>query len=304
MWPYASPHEALTDALRLSRGMTYKNALAGLDLGGGKSVIIADPKHDKTPELLRAFGHHVESLGGRYITAEDVGINSADMEIVSSITPHALGTKATGLGDPSPYTALGVFTGLKAAVAHRRGDDDLAGLSVCVQGLGNVGFGVARLLHDAGARLIVADIDGVAVARAVAEFGARVTDPRDAHKAPADVFCPCALGAGLNARTIPELRAGIIAGAANNQLAGEADGAALREAGILYAPDYAINAGGVISIALGKPDEDDTIVRKAVLAIGDTLTAIFRRADAENRPTQAVADSLAEERLNAAPRPA
>jgi leucine dehydrogenase len=298
MWPYASSYEALTDALRLSRGMTYKNALAGLDLGGGKSVIIADPNKDKTPALLRAFGHQVESLHGRYITAEDVGITSDDMEIVSQVSRHALGTKATGLGDPSPYTAIGVFVGLKAAVGYRRGDDDLNGLVVSVQGLGNVGYGVAKLLHHAGAKLIVSDINKAVVDHAVAEFGATAVDARIAHKVAADVFCPCALGAGLNAATIPQIRAGIVAGAANNQLATEADGMALREADILYAPDYAINAGGVISIALGKPGEGDDKVRQQVVAIGDTLTAIFRRADAEGRSTQSVADAMAEERLS------
>lgn len=297
MWPYATPVEALTDALRLSRGMTYKNALAGLDLGGGKAVIIADPREHKTPDLLKAFGRQVASLGGRYITAEDVGISSADMEIVSSVTPHALGTEATGLGDPSPYTALGVFAGIKAAVRHKTGSDDLAGLTVSLQGLGNVGYGVATLLAGAGAKLIVSDINEAAVARAAAAFGAAGVAPGEAHAVEADVFCPCALGAGLNATTIPRIRAKIVAGAANNQLATEADGRALRDAGILYAPDYAINAGGIISIALGKPGGSDAEVRKAVLAISDTLGEIFRRADAAGKTTGAVADLMAEERL-------
>ncbi len=300
MWAYASDAAALTDALRLSRGMTYKNALAGLDLGGGKAVIIADAKRDKTPTLLEAFGTQVERLAGRYCTAEDVGISSADMEIVARTTAHALGTEKTGLGDPSPYTALGVFEGIRAAVRHRFERDDLTGLTVSVQGLGNVGFGVARMLHAAGARLVVSDINADAVFRAVEAFGAQTVEPSRAHAVEADIFCPCALGAGLNAATIPQIRARIVAGAANNQLATDADGEALRRAGILYAPDYAINAGGIISIALAGPRDGDDLVREKTIAIGDTLTRIFRRADDEGRPTHVIADKLAEERLNAA----
>ncbi len=300
MWAYASDAAALTDALRLSRGMTYKNALAGLDLGGGKAVIIADANRDKTPELLEAFGTQVERLSGRYRTAEDVGISSQDMEIVARRTSHALGTKQTGLGDPSPYTALGVFEGIRAAVRHRFETDDLGGLTVSVQGLGNVGFGVARMLNAAGAKLIVSDINATAVSRAVEAFGANATEPDGAHAVKADIFCPCALGAGLNKTTIPQLRAQIVAGAANNQLATDADGEALRRAGILYAPDYAINAGGIISIALAGPEDGDALVREKTIAIGDTLTRIFERAEAEGRPTQVIADRLAEERLRAA----
>ena len=300
MWRYDSGAAALTDVLRLSRGMTYKNALAGLDFGGGKAVIVADAREDKSDALLEAFGIQVERLGGRYRTAEDVGISSADMEIVGRTTAYALGTAKTGLGDPSPFTALGVFEGIKAAVRFRLNRDDLSGLTVSVQGLGNVGFAVARHLHEAGARLVVSDIDSQSLAKAMEAFGADAVDPGAAHKVDADIFCPCALGAGLNSVTIPEIRAGIVAGAANNQLACDHDGERLRAAGILYAPDYAINAGGIISIALAGPGDGDTLVREKTIAIGRTLTRIFERAMAENLPTHVIADALAEERLAAA----
>jgi len=299
VWPYASPAEALTDALRLSRGMTYKNALAGLDLGGGKAVIIADPRKDKTPAMMEAFGRHVERLSGTYITAEDVGVSPEDMEHISRATGHVRGTRATGLGDPSPYTALGVFAGIKAAARHVHGTDDLAGLTVSVQGLGHVGFDVAARLHEAGAKLIVSDIHAPSVVKAIGTFGGRAVDPAEAHRAEADIFVPCALGAGLNARTIPQIRARIVAGAANNQLQTPADGEALKARGILYAPDYAINAGGVISIALATPGGGDAAVREKTLAIGDTLTEIFQRAKAEDKTPEQIADRIAEERLSA-----
>lgn len=302
VWPYASAGEALTDALRLSRGMTYKNALAGLDLGGGKAVIIADPRRDKTADLMRAFGRHVERMNGSYITAEDVGVSPADMEAVADCTDHVRGTARTGLGDPSPYTALGVFAGIRAALAHVFGSEDLAGRTVSVQGLGHVGFDLASQLHAAGARLIVSDIHAPAVDRAVAAFNAIAVDPGEAHAVEADVFAPCALGAGLNATTIPAIRAAIVAGAANNQLATASDGEALKARGILYAPDYAINAGGVISIALARPGGDDVLVRDKTLAIGTTLTRIFDRARDENVTPERIADRMAEERLAAAGR--
>ena len=300
MWAYASSAEALTDALRLSRGMTYKNALAGLDLGGGKAVIIGDARSAKTPDLLAAFGAQVDRLGGTYITAEDVGISAPDMEIVATRTQHVRGTRATGLGDPSPYTALGVFCGIRAALRHRFGSDSLEGHRVCVQGLGHVGMDLAGQLHRAGARLVLADIHKPSLEDAVVRFGAEAVEADHAHAADVDVFAPCALGAGLNDDTIPQIRAGIVAGAANNQLAEERHDEALRERGILYAPDYAINAGGVISIALATPGGDDTLVRSKVDAIDETLTRIFERAERLSLPTQKVADTLAEERLAAA----
>ncbi|WP_282449353.1 Glu/Leu/Phe/Val dehydrogenase dimerization domain-containing protein [Roseibium sediminicola] len=297
VWPYEKPADALTDALRLSRGMTYKNSLAGLDLGGGKAVIIADPRKDKTPALMEAFGRHVERLSGTYITAEDVGVSPDDMETVARHTDHVRGTSATGLGDPSPYTALGVFEGIKASAKHVFGSSDLDGKTVSVQGLGHVGYDVARQLHAAGARLIVSDIHAPAVLKAIETFGATAVDPGEAHMVDADIFVPCALGAGLNARTVPHIQAKIVAGAANNQLETPADGIALRKRGILYAPDYAINAGGVISIALATPEGGDNLVRQKTFAIGDTLTTIFERAAKEETTPEQVADTMAEERL-------
>lgn len=297
VWPYENPYDALTDALRLSRGMTYKNALAGLDLGGGKAVIIADPRKDKSEALMEAFGRHVERLSGTYITAEDVGVSPDDMEAVARNTAHVRGTRATGLGDPSPYTALGVFEGIKASAMFVFGSSDLEGKTVSVQGLGHVGYDVAGQLHAAGARLIVSDIHAPAVLKAIDTFGAIAVDPAEAHMIDADIFVPCALGAGLNARTVPQIQAKIVAGAANNQLQTPADGEALKKRGILYAPDYAINAGGVISIALATPGSGDKLVREKTVAIGETLAAIYARAAREDVTPERVADTMAEERL-------
>lgn len=298
VWPYEKPAAALSDALRLSRGMTYKNSLAGLALGGGKAVIIADPRKDKSPALMEAFGKHVDRLSGTYITAEDVGVSPDDMEAVARQTAHVRGTKATGLGDPSPYTALGVFEGIKASVKHVFDSEDLSKRTISLQGLGHVGFDVARRLHVAGATLIVSDIHAPAVERAMNSFGASAIDPSMAHMADADIFVPCALGAGLNARTIPDIRAKIVAGAANNQLETPADGFALKQRGILYAPDYAINAGGVISIALANPGEDDSRAKAKTMQIAGTLAEIFKRAEKENTTPEKIADTMAEERLD------
>ncbi|WP_417672192.1 Glu/Leu/Phe/Val dehydrogenase dimerization domain-containing protein [Roseibium sp.] len=299
VWPYACAADALTDALRLSRGMTYKNALAGLDLGGGKAVIIADPRKEKTPDLMEAFGAHVERLSGTYITAEDVGVSPDDMEAVARHTAHVRGTSATGLGDPSPFTALGVFEGIKVACRHRFGSDDLAGRVISVQGLGHVGFGLCELLHDAGAKLLVSDIHAPSVLKAMEAFDAEAVDPEAAHMVPADVFVPCALGGIVNNRTIPQIGAKVVAGAANNQLLSAEDGIALRSRGILYAPDYVINAGGVISIALATPGGNVDVVRDKTRAIGETLADIFSRADRGNKTPEQIADEMAEERLRA-----
>jgi leucine dehydrogenase len=298
VWPYETPGHALTDALRLSRGMTYKNSLAGLDLGGGKAVIIADPRKDKSVELMEAFGRHVERLAGTYITAEDVGVSPDDMEAVARHTEHVRGTSDTGLGDPSPYTALGVFEGIKSSARHVFGSSNLQGKKISLQGLGHVGFDVAKQLHEAGADLTVSDIHVPAVLRAIEAFAATAVDPAEAHMVDADIFVPCALGAGLNARTIPQIQASIVAGAANNQLQTPADGIALKKRGILYAPDYAINAGGVISIALAKPGGCDTKVREKTMAIGETLATIFDRAKREEATPEQIADRMAEERLS------
>lgn len=307
-WRYASEAEAVTDALRLSRGMTYKSALAGLDLGGGKSVILADPARPKTPALLRAMGRAVDSLGGLYTVAEDVGISLAEVETMAETTRHVAGIRAGGAGDPSPATAFGVFTGLRAAVRHGLGRSDLEGLRVAVQGLGSVGFELCRLLHGAGARLIVADLDAARVAKAVESFDAVAAEPQGILAAEAEVFAPCALGAVIDDAALELLQARVIAGAANNQLAEPRHGEALRARGILYAPDYAINAGGIVNIAheAGRagPRYDREQAYAAIARIGETLTEIFRRAGREGLATSTAADRLAEERLRAARRAA
>lgn len=302
MWPYASDAEALTDVLRLSRGMTYKAALAGLPQGGGKSVIIGDPRKDKTPALMRAMGRAVERLNGAYVVAEDSGTNVADIRLMAEVTRHVGGladaksVAAGRTGDPSPATALGVFIGLQAAVRHKLGRDQLKGLRVAVQGVGNVGYRLAQHLHAAGAQLWVTDIYAPAVERCVQDFGATAVTMDAIHALDVDVFAPCALGAILNDATIPQLKAKVIAGAANNQLAVPAThGAALRARDVLYAPDYCINAGGIIDIYYEGPAYHAPVVEAHLQRIGLTLTQIFERAAREQRPTHQVADRMAEE---------
>ena len=300
MYPYASDVDALTDVLRLSRGMTYKAALAGLPQGGGKSVILGDPRRDKTPELIRAMGRFVDSLGGTYVVAEDSGTSVPDIRLMAEHTRHvggladAASIAAGRTGDPSPATALGTFIGIRAAVRFALDRDDLRGLNVAIQGVGNVGYRLARHLHEAGARLWVTDIHAPAVERAVAEFGATPVAMDDIHALAVDVFAPCALGAILNERTIPQIRARVIAGAANNQLATPADGVRLLERGLLYAPDYVINAGGIIDIHYEGPGHDVAVVEAHLQRIGGTLTTIFKRSSSENRPTGVIADAMAE----------
>ncbi|MBT6138097.1 MAG: Glu/Leu/Phe/Val dehydrogenase [Rhodospirillaceae bacterium] len=297
IWPYADEDAALTDALRLSRGMTYKSALAGLSLGGGKAVVIADPRRDKTEDLLRAFGRAVDRLAGKYITAEDVGSTVADLQTVRRETEFVAGIPDSGGEDPSSATAYGVYRGIKAAARHVFGSDSLYGLTVALQGAGNVGRHLAELLHEAKANLIVADINPAAVADLVQRFGATAISTDKIHMTCAEVFAPCALGASLNDQTIPELRARIVAGSANNQLAEARHGAMLREHGILYAPDYAINAGGVINIAHEGPGYDRQAAFAHVGRIQDTLAQIFELSDREGIATSAAADRLAEDRF-------
>ncbi|MBK1624536.1 Glu/Leu/Phe/Val family dehydrogenase [Afifella marina] len=302
VWRYADEHAALEDVLRLSRGMTYKTALAGLNLGGGKAVIILAPGVPKTPALFEAFGAAIENLSGRYITAEDVGTAPADMADVARATKHVRGTPASGVADPSPHTALGVFHGILAAVEYRFASSSLEGIRVAIQGLGHVGWRLAEKLHEAGADLLVSDIDEKALARAEEAWGALAVPPAEIHAAPVDLFAPCALGAGLNRTTIPQIRAAIVAGAANNQLAEADDAGRLLQRGILYAPDYAINAGGVVALALAGAGHSQTETRDKVEAIGATLASIFARAAEERTTTAAIADRLAEERLTAVKR--
>ncbi|MEO3430804.1 Glu/Leu/Phe/Val dehydrogenase dimerization domain-containing protein [Pelagibius sp. CAU 1746] len=297
MWPYASDEEALTDALRLSRGMTYKSALAGLDYGGGKSVIIGDPRRDKSEALFRAMGRFVDTLGGRYSIAEDVGISVPDVEIMAKQTAYVAGVAAGGVGDPSPATAYGVFMGIKAAARHRLGVDSLSGLRIAVQGVGHVGYYLCRHLAAEGAELVVADIAQDSLDRVVKEFDAHVVAPEAIATAAVDIYAPCALGATINDETLPKLQAKIVAGSANNQLAEARHGEALRQRGILYAPDYVINAGGVIVISHEGPNYNEAKAFAHVAQIHDTLLEIFRRADTQKAATSEAADRLAEERF-------
>ena len=299
MYPYANSEAALTDALRLSRGMSYKSAMADLPLGGGKAVIIGDPSTDKTEARLFAYADAVNALGGRYVTAMDVGIVPRDMPVIAHRTEHIAGYDQPGKtgGDSGPTTTLGVFVGLKAAVRHRLGVASTTGLTVAIQGLGKVGMGLADSLHKEGARLVVADVNADAVATAVARYDAQAVSPEDIVTVDCDVFSPNALGAILDGETIPALKARVVAGAANNQLAHDEHGEMLKDAGVLYAPDYVINAGGIIRVAGQIHNWDDTEIERRTLAIADTLTAIFRRADLEGLPTNRIADRMAEERI-------
>lgn len=297
MWAYASEEEALTDVLRLSRGMTYKSALANLPYGGGKSVIIGDSRLDKSPALFRAMGAAVQRLAGRYIVAEDVGISVPDVEFMQQETRHVAGTTSGGSGDPSPATAYGVYMGLRAAVKHKLGRDKLEGLTIAVQGLGHVGQYLCRHLAEDGARLIVTDINEPAVQAAMAEFDAQRVAPDEIYAVDCDVFAPCALGAVINDDTLEFLKAKVIAGSANNQLAEPRHGDILKQRGVLYAPDYVINAGGVINISHEGPAYDKDKAFAHVAEIHDTLLEIFRRAEAEGLSTATAADRIAEERF-------
>ncbi|RMH45718.1 MAG: Glu/Leu/Phe/Val dehydrogenase [Gammaproteobacteria bacterium] len=298
MWEYNTDEGALVDALRLSRGMSYKNAMAGLAMGGGKSVIIGNPKTMKSEALFRAFGRFVESLGGKYITAEDVGITPDDMAIVNKETRHVLGLEGKS-GDPSPVTAYGVYRGMQAAVKHRLGRDSLEGIRVAVQGVGHVGYYLCRHLAEEGAQLVVCDINKESVDRVVNEFGATPVDVNDIYAQDVDVYAPCALGATINDDTIPRLKASIVAGAANNQLAEDRHGEVLKRRGILYAPDYVINAGGIINVSFEENYDREKALRK-VDEIYNTLMQIFETSDKTGRPTNFIADELARERIAAA----
>ncbi|MQA89849.1 MAG: leucine dehydrogenase [Gemmatimonas sp.] len=295
-WNYASDDEAIIDALRLSRGMTYKASVAGLNLGGGKSVIIGDPKMMRREPIFRAHGRFVESLGGRYITAEDVGTSVTDMDYVHMETSHVTGLPGTS-GDPSPLTAYGTYRGIKAAASATFGSDSLRGLTVTVQGLGNVGYHLCRHLAEERANLIVTDIDAERVGRVVDELGAEEVAPELIYSVDADIYAPCALGATIDDRTIPQLRVQIVAGAANNVLAEPRHGQVLHDRGILYAPDYVINAGGLISVyGELKGWSGEQAMRKAG-EIYTTLLSLFELAHDEGIPTYRAADRIAERRI-------
>lgn len=295
LWRYASEADALQDALRLSRGMSYKNAVAGLPLGGGKSVILANGASDRR-SLFEAHARAVDSLGGRFITAEDVGTTVEDMEVMRQRTPYVAGL-STGAGDPSPYTAHGVVRALEACVQQRSGQPVLRRLQIAIQGVGAVGYQVARELRAAGADLIVCDPDHSRCDRAASELGAIVVTPDQIYDADVDVFMPCALGAVLSERTIPRLKALIVVGAANNQLATPADGEALHQKGSLYGPDYVANAGGVISGAVDILGWDLSRSKARVEAIFETMLQVLDEAYERGISSAAAADALAERRL-------
>ncbi|MBR2518061.1 leucine dehydrogenase [Geobacillus sp.] len=299
MWMYNSEEEALEDALRLARGMTYKNAAAGLNLGGGKTVIIGDPRKDKNEAMFRAFGRFIQGLNGRYITAEDVGTTVADMDIIYQETDYVTGISPEfgSSGNPSPATAYGVYRGMKAAAKEAFGSDSLEGKVVAVQGVGNVAYHLCRHLHEEGAKLIVTDINKEAVARAVEEFGAKAVDPNDIYGVECDIFAPCALGGIINDQTIPQLKAKVIAGSANNQLKEPRHGDIIHEMGIVYAPDYVINAGGVINVADELYGYNRERAMKKIEQIYDNIEKVFAIAKRDNIPTYVAADRMAEERI-------
>ena len=298
-WNYASEDEALADALRLSRGMTYKNALPRLPLGGGKSVIIGDSKLANREAIFRAHGRFVETLGGRYITAEDVGTSPSDMEIVCRETNHVAGLLGRS-GDPAPITARGVFRAIEASAKYLWNSDRLAGVTVAIQGCGHVGYHLAKNLYAAGARLIASDVDAEKVSRLIEEFNAVAVQPDDIFAVSADIFAPCALGGVINDRTIPQLLARIVVGAANNQLLEERHGEMLKEEGILYAPDYAANAGGIFNGCIELLGSEPERASKKVDEIYETVLEIFETAKAEVTSTNKAADRIAENRFLAA----
>lgn len=295
-WNYESDEAAITDALRLSRGMTYKNAVAGLDLGGGKSVILGDNRTSDRESIFRAHGRFVESLGGRYITAEDVGTGTADMDFVHMETEHVAGLKAKS-GDPSPVTAHGVFRAIQASAKQCWGSDDLTGKVVAIQGCGNVGRYLAAELHEAGAKLIVSDIDPERTARVSRDTGAEIVHGDDIYRAAADIFAPCALGGIINDETIPMLTVAIVSGGANNQLLEPRHGDVLEGRGIIYAPDYVANAGGVINVFGEVAGWDSERALRKADDIYDTILKVFEIAAAEGIPSYVAADRLAERRL-------
>lgn len=302
MYSYADEAEALADVLRLSRGMTFKAALARVRLGGGKSVVIGDPYKQKTDQLLEAMGRAIERLGGRYIVGADIGTNPGDMAVIrrSTNSVSCISEENGGYGDPAPMTALGVFQSLRAAARHRWNSDSLAGRRVAIQGVGNVGYSLAGLLHEAGAELVVCDPRSTAADRAGADFGASVVDIDAIYDVEADIFAPCAMGAIINDNSLARLKVDIIAGAANNQLAEERHGECLRETGITYVPDYVANGGGLVLCAAEWYRSDPSHIEPDVLAIGETARTILEIAADEDISTHSAANRLARQRVREA----
>ena len=300
MWKYDNEWEALNDVLRLSRGMTYKSAISGLNLGGGKAVIIADAKVDKTPEMIIKFGEYIHSLSGKYITAEDVGTTTADMDLIRDVTPYVTGISESkgGSGNPSPVTAYGVFMGMKAAAKYQFGTENLAGKKVLVQGTGHVGETLISYLTNEGAIVYVSDIHQDKMENMVSKYGAKIFDGADLYSADVDIYSPCALGATINDDTVYKIQAKVIAGAANNQLAVEAvHGKILRERKIAYAPDFLINAGGIINVYGEIVKYDKAEAMRRTENIYNTTLEIFNFADEKNMTTQQAAMQIAENRI-------
>ena len=308
MWNYASSAEALEDVLRLSRGMSYKNAVADLEMGGGKSVIIGDSRTEKTPELFRAFGRAVDTLGGLYYAAEDVGVSVEDIAEARKVTPYVLGLNdgPEASGDPSPVTAEGVFRSTLTVARRLWNQDDLTGLTVALQGIGHVGGYLADKLYAAGAKLIMTDVNTTLLAEVAERTNAEIVTPDGIYDVQADIYAPCALGATLNLKTLDRLTAKAVVGAANNQLATPDIGQILFERGVLYAPDYVVNGGGIINVASEMKARqtggayDPAWVETKLSRLMETLDEVLERSAAENRPTHEIADAIAEARINAA----
>lgn len=299
MWAYKNEFEALNDVLRLSRGMTYKNAISGLNLGGGKAVIIGNSKTDKSEALFRRFGQFVDSLNGKYITAEDVGINPKDMDYVNMETNHVVGLEGKS-GDPSPVTAYGVYMGMKACVKHQSGNDSLQGKKVLVQGVGHVGEYLVKHLHSEGAKIMISDIDEDTLKRVSATYNAEIIGLNDVYNADMDIYAPCALGATVNDETLSQLKASIICGAANNQLKDENEhGKRLTDMGLIYAPDFMVNAGGVINCYSEVAALSSEWAMTKAQDIYNTTSEILRRSADNNVPSYQIANKMAEERIDA-----
>ncbi|HPF72302.1 MAG: Glu/Leu/Phe/Val dehydrogenase [Rhodanobacteraceae bacterium] len=301
MWAYKTEQDALNDVLRLSRGMTYKAAVAGLNLGGGKAVIIGDPNKDKSEALFRAFGRYVASLNGRYITAEDVGIDVNDMEFVLKETEYVTGVHQVhgGSGDPSPFTAYGTLQGLLASLNKQYGNEEVGKYSYAVQGVGHVGFEYVKLLREAGAKVFVTDINEEAVQRCVDEYGCEAVGLDDIYDCDVDVYSPCALGGTVNENTLDRIKAKVICGAANNQLATDEIGDELTRRGLVYAPDYAVNAGGLMNVSIEFDGYNRERAMRMMRGIYYNVGKIFQIADRDNIPTYKAADRMAEERIAA-----
>ncbi|MGB3343957.1 MAG: Glu/Leu/Phe/Val dehydrogenase dimerization domain-containing protein [Aequorivita sp.] len=302
MWNYASEWEALNDVLRLSRGMTYKSAITGLNLGGGKAVIIGDAKTQKTPELMLKFGEFVNSLGGKYITAEDVGMKTSDMDLLHTVTPYVTGISESngGSGNPSPVTAYGVYMGMKAAAKYAYGSDDLEGKVVYVQGIGNVGEDLVKNLCKEGAKVYIADINQERLEEVRDKYGVQIYTGNNIYSEEMDIYAPCALGATVNDTTIGQLKAKVIAGSANNQLADEKkNGQMLRERGIVYAPDFLINAGGIINVYAELEKYDRKEILRKTENIYNTTLEILKNAEANKITTYQAAFNIAQARIDA-----